>query len=143
MTKPVEFPFDRWSEPIEPEPSLIQLTPAAAERIRGRYVDRPFHDGPGATADYEQDRVDEFDSLTAEGVQLLPNGWIRAYVSYSHRRGGLMRVDLLLAPGEVTMVTSGAALSSPLDEHESERESRQKMAKALQTGWRASSVGAN
>lgn len=96
----------------------ISLSEEAATRLRGRWISRDHsYGGPSAApqGDY-QDQVGERGTLRVSGVQILDNGWVRAYFHFDSYVNARTRVDLLLAPGEVCAISTDVLSSSAMNE---------------------------
>lgn len=135
----ITFPYRTEAGPTAH--STITLTSAAAERLRGQYQHRPFHDPgnpmrEGDQSRERQDLVDQHGHIRVQGVQLLTGGWIRAYGYYDFDLSTRSRIDLLLAPGEVVAVSLESIVSAEGDPLlEAGQPDRETARAALEDGW--------
>lgn len=144
MPVTVDFPFaaDRM-DGTKPWCHIV-LTPAAAQRLRGRFIDDSFRDPLDRSGEGDEDRpmrdlVGKDDTIHVTQVQLLPTGWIRAYVNYSRSNQQVAQVDLLLPSHEVVAVFSDLMVNDGLARQYGDSKAAE-MSKRLDQGWQATAA---
>lgn len=130
----IEFPYA--TDDVRRPQTTLWLTEATARRFRGKWPSEFRNLGESSSTEPDHDLVHDDNSIVAEGVQMLENGWLCARVYFDRFLDLRCRVDLLLAPSEVIAVTSYTVAGGGAYDEAKNRQCREELER-LDAAWTA------